>query len=88
MIRTGRLSEFIRNLIKTYNDEVRTKNREQEDRIQWEFWLHRCHHLTWSEFLEQTSRKSKAATPERPTDSELLDMIEANRKIMDGFSPV
>lgn len=88
MIRTGRLSEFISHLIKTYNKEVKAKNAEQEDRIKWEFWLHRCPHLTYAEFLKQTSGESQATAPERPSDDELLEMIQRNKAILDGFSPV
>lgn len=87
MIRTGRLYEFVRHFIQTHNEEVRAKNRDREDQVKWEFWLHRCHHLSYTEFLKQTSGEGGAATPERPSDSELLDMIKANRKTMDGFSP-
>ena len=86
MIRTGRLLEFVRNLIKTYNSEIRAKNAEREDQVKWEFWLHRLHHMSYQEFLDQTKGGAAAQKPERPTDAELLEIIKANKGIMDGFS--
>ena len=78
--------EFVRNLVKTHNREIQAKNADREDQVKWEFWLHRCHHLSYREFLDQTSGKAEQK-PERPTDEELLEIIRASRKIMDSFSP-
>lgn len=75
-------------LVKTHNNEIRAKNSDREDQAKWEFWLHRCHHLSYREFLDQTSGDGKTAAKklERPSDEELLEMIKANKGIMDGFS--
>lgn len=85
MIRTGRLLEFVRNLVKTHNGEIKAKNTDREDQVKWEFWLHRCHHITYKEFLDQTSGKTERM-PARPTDEELLEIIKTSKGIMDGFS--
>lgn len=76
----------MRNLVKTHNREIQAKNADREDQVKWEFWLHRCHHLSYREFLDQASGKAEQK-PERPTDEELLEIIRASRKIMDSFRP-
>ena len=46
MIRTGRFCEFVGNVVKA-------SNKEKEDKMNWEFWLHKVFEGTFNDFLKE-----------------------------------
>ena len=69
-IETGRLDEFVLEFVDIRNQEIKEK-------IQWEFFLHKVHHMTWEEF---------ANANEPPEENEAdMDKVEAQVKASIGI---
>lgn len=75
MISTARFSEFVKEVIKTHNEE-------QEDKTIWEFWLHKVYDKSLGEFKESLKEATKAA----PTHKELEETVRASFEMLEGFS--
>ena len=69
-IETGRLDEFVLEFI-----DIR--NQEMKEKVQWEFYLHRVHDMTWDEFTNIN---------EQPEEQEAdMDKVEAQVKASIGI---
>lgn len=75
MIKAGRLYEFIGKVISI-------RNEEQEERVMWEFWLHKDFERSYSEFLAATTGDSTTqAKPEKASKKELTEIVKQSMKI-------
>lgn len=74
MIRTGRLSEFISEVVTMHNEEV-------EEQTLWECWLHRNFEQSFADFREAIKPNSTQETGEN-----LADIIKRSQKIL-SFEP-
>lgn len=70
-IDSGRLSDFILELIEIHNEE-----------IQWEFYIHRVHDKSFEEF-----KKSLQPRSNKVDDEQLEATILDSSKILEGFIP-
>lgn len=72
MIKTGRLCEFISTV-------VSIRNEEQEEKVLWEFWLHKDFERSYLEFLNDT--QSNTAEPEQVSKADLTEIVKQSMKI-------
>lgn len=72
MIKTGRLYEFIGEVINIYNED-------QEEKALWEFWLHKDFERSYLEFLNDT--QSNTAEPEQVSEADLTEIVKQSMKI-------
>lgn len=76
MIRTGRLYEFV--------DEIITiRNEETEDQALWECWLHKDFERSFAEFLEAVKESNKPAA----TEEELTTIVKQSAEILSFVPP-
>lgn len=71
MIRTGRLTEFVRELVNIRNEEL-------DERTSWEYWLHKDFERSFNEFQEALESSKKAANV---TEEQLADIVRQSRNI-------
>lgn len=75
MAKTGRLYEFI-------SAVVRIRNEEQEEKVMWEYWLHKDFERSYPEFLNAAGRNSTTqAEPETTSKQELTEIVKQSMKI-------
>lgn len=74
-IKTDSFSGFV-------SDFVGILNEENEDKVLWEFYLHRVFEKSYSEFLATIKTKKQ---PEKPVDFEAA--INESVNILNGFVP-
>lgn len=76
MISTGSASAFIDDLFKIIN-------KEDEEKIQWEFFLHKVFNETWGDF------KSRLTTAENEpeNDVDLGEVFVKNMNMINNFKP-
>lgn len=75
MIKTGRLYEFIGKVISIRNDE-------QEEKVMWEYWLHRDFERSYSEFAAATNGNSSAQVETETTSkTELTEIVKQSMEI-------
>lgn len=77
MIQSGRLYEFIREMLHIRNEEM-------EEKTAWEVWLHKIFHLEWQDFrasLNGTNNTRNAA----PTHEQTADIVKQSMAIMGSF---
>lgn len=75
MAKTGRLYEFISTV-------VRIRNEEQEEKVMWEYWLHKDFEHSYPEFLNATGGNSTTqAEPETTSKQELTEIVKQSMKI-------
>ena len=55
LIQTSSLSEFI-------DDMFNFINKETQERIQWEFFLHKVYDESWNDFIERTKSEENSQT--------------------------
>jgi hypothetical protein len=77
MIITGRLEEFVNELIHIHNEE-------KEDQSLWEIWLHRIFDKNFAEFKNSLSGHHETAAP---TSEELKSIAMDSKSILAGFVP-
>lgn len=77
MIATGRLEEFV-------DEFVRIRNEEQEDKAEWDVWLHRIFDKSFAEFRKSLQGNNKTAAP---TPEEIKSIAMDSRNILAGFAP-
>ncbi len=73
MIKTGRLYEFIGKVISIHNEE-------QEEKVMWEYWLHKDFERSYSEFTDATNR-SRSTEPKTTSKTELIEIVKHSMKI-------
>ena len=78
MIQSGRLYEFIREMIHILNEEM-------EEQTAWEVWLHKIFHMEWAEF--RASLNDKSSTNAAPTHEELKDTVRDSAQMLMNFCP-
>lgn len=77
MILTGRLEEFVNELVKIHNEE-------KEDQSLWEIWLHRIFDKNYAEFKNSISGNKNTAAP---TPEDIKSIAMDSRSILAGFVP-
>jgi hypothetical protein len=77
MIRTGRFHEFVISFMKTVN-------REKEDQLDWEFFLHKVWEGSFRDFKEdiETNKQNQAMS-----DQAMETTIKESMKILKNFNP-
>jgi hypothetical protein len=83
MIRTGRFEEFVNEFVAINNEETEQQNKEQEDRLIWEIWLHRVFDKSFADFKNSLTQEEKAA----PTPEEIKSIAMDSKTILAGFVP-
>lgn len=73
MIKTWRLYEFIGKVISIHNDE-------QEEKVMWEYWLHKDFERSYSEFIDATNRSS-STEPKTTSKTELIEIVKHSMEI-------
>ena len=79
MIRTGRFSEFVEEILVIHNEET-------EEKVLGEFWCHKVFDMTYQEFLN----KNKGATPKesaKPSQEVLEATVMESKEILNSFCP-
>lgn len=77
MIRTGRFHEFVVSFMKTVN-------REKEDQLDWDFFLHKVWEGSFKDFKEDidTNKRNQAMS-----DQAMETTIKDSMKILQNFNP-
>ena len=78
MIRARRLAEFV-------NEFIQIHNKETEESVTWDVWLHRVFDMGYQEFLDKTS--SKKESEETLSDDDLKATVQESMGIINGFCP-
>lgn len=78
MILTGRLTEFVRELLKI-------KNEEMLDQARWDVWLHKVFDMEFGEYLSRVDDRTTAQNI--PQDVELEATVKDSMGILNGFCP-
>ncbi len=73
MIKTGRLYEFIGTVI-------RIRNEEQEEKVMWEFWLHKDFERSYAEFVDATNQSGRPE-PKTTSKKELVEIVRRSMEI-------
>ena len=76
MLRVGRLTEFVDELISIHNEEYK-------DKTLWDVWLHRVFDKSFAEFSQSIETNSAAA----PTQEEAANIVAETKNMLNGFSP-
>lgn len=78
MIRTGRLTDFV-------NELVNFRNTEEEDKVLWECWLHKIYGMDYKEYRDalKDDQNPKAA----PTQEEIKSIVTDSMNTLAGFVP-
>ena len=76
MIATGRLCEFVDELIAIHNEEYR-------DNTLWELWLHRVFDRSYHDFVEGLDGGGAQA----PTDEDVRSIVEETKSMLSRFRP-
>lgn len=76
MIQSGRLLEFIREMLQIRKEEM-------EEKADWEVWLHKVWNQDWLDF--HASRNDKNSTNAAPTHEQTADIVKQSMSIMGGF---
>ena len=75
MIQSGRLLEFIREMLHIRNEEM-------VEKAEWEVWLHKVWNMDWPEFHK--TRNDKNSTNAAPTQKP-EDIVKQSMSIMGSF---
>ena len=77
MIRTGRLDEFV-------DDILQITNKEKEDQVTWEFFIHRVFDMSFKEFVEEIKiNKENQSMSERTIET----TVQHTMNILNKFNP-
>ena len=77
MIRTGRLFEFITELVQIRNEEL-------DEKAQWEFWLHKDFERSFAEFRDSINNSQETETV---SEKELIAVVQNSKDITSSFVP-
>lgn len=83
MIATGRLEEFVGEVVHLHNEEIRDKIKEQEEKTIWEIWLHRVYDKSFADYRTSLNHEQKAA----PTPEEIKNTVMDAKNILTAFVP-
>jgi len=78
MIQSGRLFEFVREIINIRNEEVKEESA-------WEVWLHKVFNQDWPEYL--ASLNDTSSTNAAPTHEELQKTVSESAQLLKNFCP-
>ena len=78
MIQSGRLFEFIREMLQIRNEEM-------EEETAWEFWLHKVFEQSWADF--RASLNDTSSTNAAPTHEELMKTVSESAQLLKNFCP-
>lgn len=79
MIQSGRLCEFM-------TEMLHIRNEEMEEKTLWEVWLHKVYDMNWNEFRESLNDKS-STTDAAPTHEKLTETVRASAQMLMNFCP-
>lgn len=79
MIATGRLYEFVREVINIRNDEM-------VEQTSWEFWLHKVFDQSWADFRNEIPNDNSSTTA-APTQEELKKTVSDSANMLKNFCP-
>lgn len=79
MIRTGRFSEFVKEILAIHNEET-------EEKVMWEFWCHKVFDMSYQEFLNK-SKETTSKASEKPSQEILEATVMESRDILNSFCP-
>ena len=77
MIQTNRFDEFVREFVKTINQE-------KEDKLDWEFWLHKVWEGTFKEFKDSIATNTQNQTMTKET---IAETVNSSISILNNFTP-
>lgn len=77
MIQTGRLPEFVDNLI----DRA---NKEEEDRVNWDFFLHKVFEGSYSDFVEELKNNKEN---QNLSADDIETTVQYSMDILNRFNP-
>ena len=77
MISTGRLDEFVNEVINIHNEEYK-------DKTLWDIWLHRVFDKSFAEFSQSLDERNA----EEPSEEEVANIVSETKNMLNGFSPV
>ena len=77
MILTGRFNEFVRELVHAHNIE-------NEEKIEWEVYLHKVQGMTFSEFHEQIEQDKEL---QNMTEETKVSNVQTAMNILNNFNP-
>ena len=77
MIDTGRFSEFVDEFLKTYN-------KEKEDKLDWEYFLHKVYDMTFKDFKDQIKVNSETQQMSVRT---IETTVNDSLNILNNFTP-
>ena len=77
MIRSGRFDEFVVKF-------VETTNKEEEERFQWEFFLHRVFDQSYQDYVEEIKNNKKNLSMTKRT---IETTVQDSLNILNNFSP-
>ena len=77
MIQTGQFSEFV-------DEFVRTINSENEDQINWEFFLHKVNEGSFSDFIDELKTNKEN---QEMTASSIESTVQQSMDILNNFNP-
>lgn len=79
MILTGRLTEFVHEILKIRNEEL-------IDQARWDVWLHKIFDMEFGEYLAKLNNDAPIEE-EIPDDSVLEATVKESWGIINGFCP-
>ena len=77
MLGTGRLDEFVNEVITIHNEEYK-------DKTLWDIWLHRVFDKSFAEFSQSLDDKNT----EELSEEEVANIVADTKNMLNGFSPV
>ena len=77
MINTSRFCEFVDNFVSTYN-------KEREDKLDWEYFLHKVYDMTFKDFKEHIKINSET---QNMTKKNIETTITDSLNILGNFNP-
>ena len=77
MIKTRRFCEFVKNFVKTTNEE-------KEEQLNWEFWLHKIYKGTYNEFKEELKNNAQNLSMSKET---IETIVQNSLDILKTFKP-
>lgn len=77
MIRVGRFEEFVTEI-------PGFRNEEEKEQTLWEFWLHRIHDRSFTEFWNEANGE-ETADDEKPSDEAIRETVLTSKGIFDSF---
>lgn len=76
MIRAGRFTEFVQEV-------VRIRNKEMTDKSRWEYWLHKVIDMSYEDYLSLFDREREEALPAEV----LTATVKESMGIINDFCP-